>query len=99
MMSRITAIGFLSNSNVRRERMLHRPPSFERGQNRVGVDGCTLEDLVAKGVGEGVQDRCASTADGRLADTAGANRGFGIRTVQRCPLHVHWNVQNRRGSA
>src|SRR5690242_14604750 len=75
--------------------MLHWPPSFERSQNRVGVDGRPPEDLVANRVREGVQDGGTTASDRRLADTAGADRSFRIRNIQRCPLHVHWNIQGR----
>src|SRR5258708_5710353 len=73
--------------------MLHRPPSFKRSQNRVGVDGSPPEDLVAKRVREGVQDGGTTAPYGRLAHTAGADRRFRIRNIQRCPLNVQWNCQ------
>ena len=82
--------------NVGHQRMLHRPARFERGQNRVGVDRSALKNLVAQRVREGIQDRSAPASNRRLADTASADRRLRIRNIQRRPLHVHGNIQNRR---
>src|SRR3984893_13129963 len=95
MTSRMTAID-PPELNVRHQRMLHRPPSFQGSQNRVGVDGRTPENLVAQSVRAGVQGGWATAPDGRLANTAGADRSLRIRNIRRSPLHVHWNIQDRR---
>src|SRR5215469_5313834 len=97
--SRITAI-MLSVSNrlnVRSQRVLHRPPRFERRQNCVQVHRCTAEDLISERIGQRIQDRSTASPHGRFADPTRAYRRLRIRNVQRSPLHVHGHIQNRRG--
>ena len=77
------------------KRMLHRPPSFERGQDGVEVDRCAPEDFVSQRIRKRVQDGGASTADRRLAHASRAHRRFRIRNIQRRPLHVHRHIENR----
>src|SRR5690348_13031380 len=76
------------NLNVRRQRLLHRPAGFQRGQNRVCVHRRAPEDFVAECIQQGVQDRRAAAADRGLADPARANRRFRIRNADRRPLHL-----------
>src|SRR5713226_4105713 len=76
--------------------MLHRPPSFQRSQDGIGVNRRALEDLIAKRVRQSIQDRSACAPDWRLANTAGAHRSLRVGNIQRFPLHVHWHVENRR---
>src|ERR1035437_1694129 len=95
--SRMTALlSFKPPSNMRHQRMLHRSARFERRQNRVGVHRSALENLVPQRIREGVQDGGAPTSNRRLADTARASRRFRVRNIQRRPLHIDGNIQNRR---
>src|SRR6516162_10181464 len=82
--------------DVRRQRILHWSPGFERRQNRIEVDGCTTENLIPQGIGKGVQNRAAAAAHRRLSNAARAYRSFRIRNVERRPLHVDGYIQNGR---
>src|ERR1700683_3903217 len=74
--------------------MLHGPPGFERGQDSIGIDGCALKDFISKRIRKRVQDGSAPSANRRLADASRAHGRFGIRDVERGPLHIHWRIQN-----
>ena len=56
--------------DVRRQRLVHRPPRLERHQDLVGRDRRATEDLVAHRRGDGVHDRAEPGADRRLAHAA-----------------------------
>src|SRR5258706_51437 len=93
MMSRMIAI-YSSLLNVSRQALFHGVPSFERSQNCVCHYRSAAENVVAQSVGQRVQNRHATGANRRLADTARADRRFRIGNVNRIPLHVHRNVQD-----
>src|SRR6516165_2450511 len=80
--------------NVCGQWILHRPTRFERRQNRVEVHRRATEDLVAQRIRECIQNRAASTAHWRLANTASTNGRFRISNVERRPLHVDRNIEN-----
>src|SRR6202050_4918658 len=84
-----------SISNMGHERMLHRSARFERRQNSVGVHRRPLENLVPQCIRERVQDGSTPTSNRWLADTASAHRRLRVRNVQRRPLHIDGNIQNR----
>src|SRR5258706_875420 len=94
MMSRMIAI-YSSLLNVSRQALFHGVPSFERSQNCVCHYRSAAENVVSQSIGERVQNRHATGADWRLADTARADRSFRIGNVNRVPLHVHWNIHDR----
>src|ERR1035438_7286375 len=74
--------------------MLHGMSRFERSENGVGVDGRALENLITKCVRKRVQDGSAAASNGRFAHTAGTDRRFRIRNIERRPLHIDGHVQN-----
>src|SRR5215470_8516823 len=91
-----SAISHVSISDVCRQRFLHRVPGVERGEQRTHVHRCTLEDVVADRIGDGVEYGAAAGGDRRLADATRANRRFRVRDADGVPRHLLRRVENRR---
>ena len=67
---------------------------FEGSEYGVSIDGGTLKNVITKRVRKRVQDGSAAASNGRFAHTAGADRRFRIRNIERPPLHIDGHVQN-----
>src|SRR6185437_13924491 len=88
------SLRFKSPLDECRQGVLHGPPGFERGQNRVQVDRRAAIDLIAQRIRESIQ-YCAAPAPYRgFADAARAYRRLRVRNVERRPLHVHGYVED-----
>src|SRR5579871_1044696 len=76
--------------------MLRWVPSLQSSQYRVGVNGRAPENLVAKSVREGIQDRSAAAPDRWLTYASSPHRCFRICNIERLPMHVYGDIQDRR---
>src|SRR5215472_11349583 len=78
-----------------RQWILHGTSGFKRRQNRVQVDGSSTINFIPQRIRQCVENGAATAANRRLTNPTRANGRLWIRYVQRCPLHVHWNIENR----
>src|ERR1700733_6913524 len=94
--SNLTAAHLIRGSNMGHQRMLHRPACFEGCQNRVGVHRSALKNLVPERIRERVQNRSAAASNRWLTHAPGAHGCLRVWNIQRAPLHVDGNIENRR---